>query len=75
MMFNAACNFLPKMTRGQRYHNAMIDKRNVTSDLVNTIHRQGVLGLERFFSVRDINHVYIDNHPCTGTLMVLTKNW
>ena len=45
----AALDFLPKMTRGQRYHNAMVDKRNVTSDLVYSIPCQGVSGLERFF--------------------------
>ena len=70
----AARDFLSKMTRGQRYHNAVVDKRNITSDLVYTIHRHGVLGLERFYQyVILYHHAYFDNHPCT--LMVLTDMW
>ena len=29
---------LSKMTRGQRYHNEMVDKRNMMSDLVHTFY-------------------------------------
>ena len=35
--FYADRDFVSKMTRGQMYRNAMVDKRNVTSDLVYTM--------------------------------------
>ena len=43
---NAPVDFLSKMPWG---HRLAVDKRNVTSDLVYAIRREGVFGFERFY--------------------------